>query len=102
MPRPPLPLARHAASPAQFLPAGLVYILRELVDLLCRERIVLPGDAIFQNMVRRELAFERKRLTGALEGSIAAEDAKFLGHIFADDAGLHQITTIQRQPRDLS
>ncbi len=53
-----------------------VYILHELVDLLCRERIVLPGDTILQNMVHRALAFERKRLAGALEGSMATELAR--------------------------
>lgn len=79
-----------------------VYVLRELVDLLRRERVVLPGYTILQNMVRGALAFERKRLAGALEGVVESEDAKSLDRLLADDNGLHQITTIKRQPRDFS
>ncbi|MCP3883830.1 MAG: hypothetical protein GY701_36290, partial [Sulfitobacter sp.] len=47
-----------------------------------------------EDLVREALAFERKRLAGALEGLIDAEDAKSLDRLLADDAGLHQITTI--------
>jgi hypothetical protein len=58
---------------------------------------IYPAHAL-----RGALAFERKRLAGALEGLIDAEDAKSLERLLADDEGLHQITTIKRQPRDFS
>ena len=77
-------------------------MLREWVDLLRRERVVLPGYTILQNLVRGALAFERKRLAGALEGLIGPEDARSLDRLLADDEGLHQITAIKRQPRDFS
>jgi TnpA family transposase len=96
-----LMLEAHARQAAR-ISSRPVYVLRELVDLLRRERVVLPGYTILQNMVRGALAFERKRLAGALEGLIEAEDAKSLDRLLADDAGLHQITTIKRQPRDFS
>jgi TnpA family transposase len=79
-----------------------VYVLRELVDLLRRERIVLPGYTYLQDLVREALAFERKRLAGALEGLMSAEQAKSIDRLLADDEGLHQITTIKRQPRDFT
>lgn len=79
-----------------------VYVLRELVDLLRRERVVLPGYTFIQDVVRGALAFERKRLAGALEGLIDEDDAESLERLLADDDGLHAITTIKRQPRDFS
>jgi hypothetical protein len=94
-------LEAHARQAAR-ISSRPVYVLRELVDLLRRERVVLPGYTILQNMVRGALAFERKRLSGTLEGLIDAEDAKSLNRLLADDEGLHQITTIKRQPRDFS
>jgi hypothetical protein len=92
-------LEAHAREAAR-ISSRPVYVLRELVDLLRRERVVLPGYTILQNTVRGALAFERERLSGALAGLIDAEDARSLDRLLADDEGLHQITTIKRQPRD--
>jgi hypothetical protein len=52
-------LEAHARQAAR-LSSRPVYVLRELVDLLRRERIVLPGYTILQNMVRGALVFERE------------------------------------------
>lgn len=90
--------ARHAVR----VSSRPVYVLRELVDLLRRERVVLPGYTYLQDLVRDALAFERRRLAGALEGLMSAEQAKSIDRLLADDAGLHQITTIKRQPRDFT
>jgi hypothetical protein len=79
-----------------------VYVLRELVDLLRRERVVLPGYTYLQDLVREALAFERKRLAGALEGLMSLDAAKSIDRLLTDDEGLHQITTIKRQPRDFT
>ena len=94
-------LEAHARQAAR-ISSRPVYVLRELVELLRRERVVLPGYTILQNMVRAALAFERERLAGALEGLIDATNAKSLDRLLADEEGLHQITTIKRQPRDFS
>jgi len=94
-------LEAHARQAAR-ISSRPVYVLRELVDLLRRERVVLPGYTILQNTVRGALVFERERLSGALEGLIDAEDARSLDRLLADDEGLHQITTIKRQPRDFT
>jgi hypothetical protein len=94
-------LEAHARQ-AACISSRPVCVLRELVDLLRRERVGLPGYTFLEDMVREALAFERKRSAGALEGLIDAEDAKSLDRFHADDAGLHQITTFKRQPRDFS
>ncbi len=90
--------ARHAVR----ISSRPVYVLRELVDLLRRERVVLPGYTYLQDLVREALAFERKRLAGALEGLMSTEQAKSIDRLLTDDEGLHQITTIKRQPRDFT
>jgi hypothetical protein len=92
-------LEAHALQAAR-ISSRRVSVLRQLVDLLRRERVVLPGYTFLQDLVRGALAFERKRLAGALEGLIDAEDAKSLDRLLADDAGLRQSTTVKRQPRD--
>jgi hypothetical protein len=53
----------HARQAAR-ISSRPVYVLRELVDLLRRERVVLPGYTILQNIVRAALVFERRHLTG--------------------------------------
>ncbi len=50
-------------------------------------------------MVRGALAFERRRLAGALHGLIGDEDAASLERLLEDSEGLH---AIKRQPRDFS
>lgn len=90
--------ARHAVR----ISSRPVYVLRELVDLLRRERVVLPGYTYLPDLVREAPVFERKRLAGALEGLMSAEQAKSIDRLLTDDEGLHQITTIKRQPRDFT
>jgi hypothetical protein len=79
-----------------------VYVLRELVDLLRQRRIVLPGYTFLQEVVRRALAFERRRLGNALGGLIGTEDTAALEQLLQDHDGLYAITAIKHQPRDFS
>jgi hypothetical protein len=77
------------ARPAARISSRPVYVLRELVDLL-------PRYTYLQDLVRGALGFERKRLGGAREGLMSAEEAKSIDRLLADDDGMHQITTIKR------
>ena len=54
-------LETHACRAAR-LSSRSVSILRELADLLSRERVVLPRYTILPNSVRAALMCERKRL----------------------------------------
>jgi hypothetical protein len=80
MPTPLYLAARTCGRPVQ--------VLSELVERLRRERVVLPGCTSLHDLVRGALAFERKRLAGALEGislkSHESERSKILsaGHRF--------------------
>jgi hypothetical protein len=55
-----------------------VYVLRELVDYLRKQRIVLPGYTYLQDLVRQALSFERSRLSEALSAFITPQDAVLL------------------------
>ena len=79
-----------------------VYILRDLVDALRQQRIVLPGYTYLQDVVRRALALERDRLSDALERAMSREDKRMLDALLRDDDGLHAVTTIKHHPRDFS
>jgi len=79
-----------------------LYVLRDLVDYLRRERIVLPGYSFLQDVVRRALSFERNRLSEALDHAMTAEDVALLDSLLSDDDGLHTITSLKHHPRDFS
>ena len=79
-----------------------VYVLRELTDHLRNQRIVLPGYTYLQDVVRRALLFERKRLSDALEQCITPDDEAMLDALLSDDDGLHTVTSIKHHPRDFS
>jgi CheY-like chemotaxis protein len=79
-----------------------VYVLRELVDYLRQQRIVLPGYTYLQDLVRQALSFERSRLSEALSAFITPQDAVLLDALLRDDDGLHAVTEIKHHPRDFS
>jgi TnpA family transposase/CheY-like chemotaxis protein len=79
-----------------------VYVLRELVDYLRQQRIVLPGYTYLQDLVRQALSFERSRLSEALSAFITPQDAVLLDALLRDDDGLHAVTAIKHHPRDFS
>ncbi|EAQ96687.2 Tn3 family transposase [Congregibacter litoralis] len=79
-----------------------VYVLRDLVDYLRQQRIVLPGYTYLQDVVRRALVFERDRLSDALAKALSADDRRRLDALLRDDEGLHAITSIKHPLRDFS
>lgn len=79
-----------------------LYVLRDLVDRLRQQRIVLPGYTYLQDVVRRALLFERDRLSDALATAMSREDRRLLDALLRDDGGLHAITSIKHHPGDFS
>jgi len=96
-----LQLEERALSAAR-ISSRPVYVLRDLVDHMRQNRIIMPGYTYLQDLVRRALAFERHRLSGALSALITDEDRLLLDFVLKDDSGLHAITAIKHQPRDFS
>jgi hypothetical protein len=89
-------LETHARQAAR-ISSRPIYVLRELVDLLRRERVVLPGYTYLQDLVREALAFERKRLGGALEGLMRDEDTKSIDRLLADSQPRERLWTGQKR-----
>jgi hypothetical protein len=79
-----------------------VCVLRDLTDYICHRRIILPGYTYLQDVVRRALSFERKRLSEALKQFITLGDEAMLDALLSDDDGLHAVTSIKHHPRDFS
>jgi len=78
-----LGLEQRAMSAAR-ISTRPVFVLRELVDSMRLNRIVLPGYTYLQDVVRRALAFERHRLSGALIQLIAVDDIQLLDRLLED------------------
>ncbi|MBT4520665.1 MAG: Tn3 family transposase [Halieaceae bacterium] len=79
-----------------------LYIMRDLVDFLRRERVVLPGYTTLQDIVRSALTIERQRLSSVLERTISAEEEALLNGVFASTDGLHAVTALKHDPKDFS
>ena len=79
-----------------------VYVLRDLVDHLRQQRVVLPGYTYLQDVVRRALAFERDRLSEAMTRTMTPADKRQLDALLQDSDGLHAVTSIKHHPRDFS
>lgn len=94
-------LERRALNTARISGRPL-YVMRDLIDYLRRERIVLPGYTTLQDIVRSALSAERHRLAVALDGAITAEEEVSLTELFANDAGLHAVTQLKHNPKDFS
>ena len=79
-----------------------VYIFRELLEHLSRQRRVTPAYTSLQDIIGRALNSENARLTGLLETRLTQDDLKTLQQLLDDSDGLHKITQLRRQPRDSS
>ncbi len=79
-----------------------IYVLRDLIDHLHYQRIVLPGYSYLQDVVRRALSFERKRLSEALSQFITPVDEAVLDALLSNNDGLYAVTSIKHYPRDFS
>jgi Domain of unknown function (DUF4158) len=79
-----------------------LYIMRDLVDFLRRERVVLPGYTTLQDIVRGALTIERQRLGDVLGRTISAEEEALLNGLFASTDGLHAVTVLKHDPKDFS
>ncbi len=76
-----------------------VYILREALQYLEKQRIVAPGYTFLQDMVGRVVAGERQRLTQLLGKALTPTVERHLDALLEADEGMYRIRTLQREPR---
>jgi hypothetical protein len=79
-----------------------LYIMRDIVDFLRRERAVLPGYTTLQDIVRRALTIERQRLGRVLEQTISATEEALLDGVLASTEGLHAVTALKHDPKTVT
>ena len=79
-----------------------VYIFRELLEHLSRQRRVTPAYTSLQDIIGRALNSENARLTGLLESKLAQADVAIVQQLLDDSDGLHKVTQLRRQPKDSS
>ncbi len=78
------------------------FIFKELVLFLERERIVLPGYSVLQNIIGKALAREIRRLEGNLSRMLTDGEIGRLASLLKAEDTLHQLTLLKREPKDFS
>lgn len=90
----------HKATEAARLCAKPVYVLRQLINYLADERIVLPSYTVLQDVVGKALSDEQSRLIEITQEHLRSADIKALRKLVNDADGLHEITKLKRHPKD--
>lgn len=93
---------RTKAEQAAKISTKPLYILRELIEHLSRQRRVSPAYTSMQDIVGRALSSENGRLIGLLEARLEQPDVDTLRQLLDDSDGLHKITQLRQQPKDVS
>lgn len=79
-----------------------IYILRELIQNLTQQRIVVPSYRFLQEMIGRVVVNERTRITMMLSQSMTPEVEKQLKILLQADEGMYRISVLKHEPKDFS
>ena len=79
-----------------------VYMFRELMAYLTRQRLVAPAYTVLQDMIGDVLQREKERLTTIAESHLTGEQVASLNSLLANPRGLYEITRLKREPKDFS
>jgi hypothetical protein len=79
-----------------------VYILREALNYLEKQRVVAPGYTFLQDMMGRVVTGERQRLTQLLERALTPTVERQLDALLEADEGMYRIRTLKHEPRSFS
>jgi TnpA family transposase len=79
-----------------------VYILREALQYLEKQRLVAPGYTFLQDMVGRVVTGERQRLTQLLGKALTPTVERHLDALLEADEGMYRIRALQREPKSFS
>jgi TnpA family transposase len=94
-------LERKAQRVAMFS-AQPVFILREVLQYLDHQRIVVPGYTYLQSMVGQAISGELLRITGLLGRALTPEVERQLEALLEADEGMYRISLLKHQPKDFS
>lgn len=79
-----------------------VYILREMLNHLSNQRIVIPAYTFLQDMVGRVVTYERNRITLQLDQALTSEVKTQLDALLKADEQVYRISALKREPKDFS
>jgi len=79
-----------------------IYILRELLQQLAQQRIVMPGYTFLQDLVGWTVTVERQRIADLLGQALTPEIEKQLEALLRADEGMYRITVLKHEPKDFS
>ena len=79
-----------------------VYVFRELMAYLSRQRLIAPGYTIMQEMIGDVLQREKERLIAIAKSYLTNDAVAALNNLSANPRGLYEITRIKREPKDFS
>ena len=79
-----------------------VFVFRELMAYLSRQRLVAPGYTVMQEMIGDVLQREKERLIAIAKSHLADDAIAALNDLLANPRGLYEITRIKREPKDFS
>jgi TnpA family transposase len=79
-----------------------VYILREMLQHLTNQRIVIPTYTFLQDMVGRVVTYERNRITQQLDQALTSEVKTQLDTLLKADEQVYRINALKREPKDFS
>lgn len=79
-----------------------IYVFRELMTYLSRQRLIAPGYTVMQEMIGDVLQREKERLIAIAQSHLTADAVTALNDLLANPRGLYEITRIKREPKDFS
>jgi TnpA family transposase len=79
-----------------------IYVFRELMAYLARQRLIAPGYTVMQEMIGDVLQREKERLMAIAQLHLTDDAVAALNELLANPRGLYEITQIKREPKDFS
>lgn len=79
-----------------------IYILREALQHLAHQRVVIPGYTYLQDLVGRVVAGERKRITQLLDHALTPAVEEQLAALLRADEGMYRISALKHEPKNFS
>ncbi len=79
-----------------------IYIMREVLQYLESQRIVIPGYTFLQDLVGRAVTRERNRITELLAQALIPATKEQLDTLLQADEQVYRISALKREARDFS
>lgn len=93
---------RQKAQQVAQISSRPIYIFRELMAYLTRQRLIAPAYTVLQDMIGDVLQRERERLIAIAQTYLTSDQVAALNNLLTNPRGLYEITRLKREPKDFS